>query len=195
LIRMNLSELARQPGASGEAATDCVQLVERAMTHIRGLSLRLRPPMLDDLGLAEALEWVVDQQARAAGWQVTVQVPELEERLPQEIETACFRIAQEALTNAARYSGATEVGVTLRVDDGELLLEVRDNGRGFELARYRSPEERTQHFGLISMTERAALVGGELAIETAPGQGTCIRARFALPVGQVTATEPYAALK
>jgi PAS domain S-box-containing protein len=181
LIRMNLSEIARQPGGAGTIVSDSIRLVEGAMAHIRSLSLRLRPPMLDDLGLSEALEWMLEQQARAAGWTTTIDAPAFEERLPQDIETACFRIAQEALTNAARYSGATEVHVKVWLASGELHLQVRDNGRGFELARYRSPEERTRHFGLVSMTERAALVGGELGIDTAPGQGTCIRARFPLP--------------
>jgi PAS domain S-box-containing protein len=193
LIRMNLSELARQPGGAGTIVTDSIRLVEGAMAHIRSLSLRLRPPMLDDLGLAEALEWMLEQQARAAGWTTTIDTPAFEERLPQDIETACFRIAQEALTNAARYSGATEVRVKVRLEPGQLHLEVRDNGRGFELARYRSPEERTRHFGLVSMTERAALAGGELTIETAPGQGTCIRARLPLPEGEgATAAGTYA---
>ncbi|MBK6005343.1 CHASE3 domain-containing protein [Ramlibacter ginsenosidimutans] len=190
LIRMNLSELARQPGGGDRIVTDSIRLVEAAMAHIRSLSLRLRPPMLDDLGLSEALEWMLEQQARAAGWTTALEAPEFEERLPQDIETACFRIAQEALTNATRYSGATEVRVKVRLEPGQLLLEVRDNGRGFDLARYRSPEERTRHFGLVSMTERAALVGGELSIETAPGQGTSICARFPLPDGEAAALSP-----
>jgi signal transduction histidine kinase len=181
LIRLHLSELGQRPVPRPETVAEGLQLVDRAIAHIRGLSLRLRPPMLDDLGLADAVENVLDQQARAAGWRVSKALPELEERLPDEIETACFRICQEALTNAARYSGATEVGVTLRLDAEGLSLEVRDNGRGFDLAQYQTPEERRKHFGLVSMTERAALVGGELAIDTAPGRGTRVRAGFPLP--------------
>jgi PAS domain S-box-containing protein len=186
LIRLHLSELAQQPGCRAEIVAEGMQLVDRAIAHIRGLSLRLRPPMLDDLGLADAVDNVLEQQARAAGWRVTKSLPELEDRLPDEIETACFRICQEALTNAARYSGATEVAVTLQVDAEGLSLEVRDNGRGFELARYQTPEERRKHFGLVSMTERAALVGGELAIETSPGRGTRVRARFPLPADDLS---------
>ncbi|MEJ8837235.1 CHASE3 domain-containing protein [Ramlibacter sp. AN1133] len=180
LIRLLLTELEQQPHAGPDKAAEGMRLVDRAIAHIRGLSLRLRPPMLDDLGLADAIDSVLEQQARASGWRVTKVLPELEDRLPDEIETACFRICQEALTNAARYSGATEVAVILRVDAEGLALEVRDNGRGFELARYQTPEERRKHFGLVSMTERAALVGGELAITTAPGQGTRVRVRLPL---------------
>ncbi|MFL6691861.1 MAG: sensor histidine kinase [Ramlibacter sp.] len=178
LIRMRLAELAQLQGPARDVAADCSKLVDAAVAHIRGLALRLRPPMLDDLGLADGLEWVLDQQARAASWRIGIDAPEMEGRLPPEIETACFRIGQEAITNAARYSGATEVNLALRVIDDQLVMEVRDNGCGFELERYSSPQERGKHFGLVSMAERAALVGGKLAIDTAPGKGTCVRACF-----------------
>ena len=181
VVRMQLADLARGQASAQQAVTECAQNVDRAIAHIRGLSHRLRPPMLDDLGLADALEWVVEQQARAAGWHTDLALMELDERLPQDVETACFRICQEALTNAARYARASEVRVRLsRTDDGLELL-VADNGTGFDLARYRTPEERKQHFGLVSMGERAALAGGRLEIDTAPGRGTGVRAHFALP--------------
>jgi PAS domain S-box-containing protein len=176
LILMNLSELKNQPGPAGAVAAKCTQVVERASAHIRSLSLRLRPPMLDDLGLPDALEWLLDQQASAAGWRWNLEVPEIEERLPKEVETTLFRIAQEALTNAARYSGATEVRLSLRLDGDAARLEVCDNGSGFDLGRYTSAEERKKHFGLVSMAERAEVAGGDLEIDTAPGRGTTIRA-------------------
>ena len=191
LIRLHLSELAQQQTPRPGVVAEGMQLVDRAIAHIRGLSLRLRPPMLDDLGLADAIENVLEQQGRAAGWRVTKKLAELEERLPDEIETACFRICQEALTNAARYSGATEVAVSLQLDAEGLVLEVRDNGRGFELARYQTPEERSKHFGLVSMTERAALAGGELTIDTAPGRGTRVHVR--LPVDPHDVADPAVA--
>jgi PAS domain S-box-containing protein len=178
LIRMQLGDLAVR--ASPPAVADCVQHVDRAINHIRGLALRLRPPMLDDLGLSDALEWVAEQQARAAGWQLHLDLPQLDERLPGEVETACFRICQEALTNAARYARATEVMVSLWVAGTRLELVVCDNGVGFELDRYRSREERTKHFGLVSMGERASLAGGAMEIDTAPGRGTRVHVLFAL---------------
>lgn len=181
LIRMHLSELgADATGQRQQQFAECVQSVDRSIAHIRSLSLRLRPPMLDDLGLADALEWIVGQQSRATGWRARVTLPELEQRLPGEVETACFRICQEALTNVTRYARATEVSVTLGITAQEALLQIQDNGTGFDLARYRSPEERKKHFGLVSMSERASLAGGRLEIDTAPGRGTCIRATFAL---------------
>jgi PAS domain S-box-containing protein len=176
LIRMQLAELAGT--APAHLVGECMQNVDRAIAHIRGLSLRLRPPMLDDLGLVDALEWVAGQQARAAGWNLRLDLPEPEDRLPPEVETACFRICQEALTNAARYSHATEVTVSLRLSPVSMQLEVADNGAGFDLERYRSPEERKKHFGLVSMSERASLAGGRLEILTSPGHGTRVRVLF-----------------
>jgi signal transduction histidine kinase len=180
LIRMQLAELAAlHPQAQADVA-GCTQHVDRAISHIRGLSLRLRPPMLDDLGLADALEWVVEQQSRAAGWQASLALDEVEKRLPDTVETACFRICQEALTNAARYARATEIRVSLHQSGAALELAISDNGTGFDLARYRTPEERKKHFGLVSMSERASLAGGRLDIATAPGHGTRICALFEL---------------
>lgn len=181
LVRMQLAELAHS-GADPARVAECARSVDHAVNHIRGLSLRLRPPMLDDLGLVDALEWVVEQQARAAAWRTRLQLQPLEDRLPGEVETACFRICQEALTNAARHAKAKEVSVALRLQANTLRLEVADDGRGFDLGVYRTPEERRKHFGLVSMSERAALAGGELEIDTAPGRGTRIRAVFALAV-------------
>jgi len=180
LIRMQLSDLAGADTGRQRQVAECIGYVDRAIVHIRGLSQGLRPTMLDDLGLGDALEWVVEQQARAAGWRAHVDVPELDERLPEDIETACYRICQEALTNAARHAHAAGVGVRLVVTPTRLELVIADNGAGFDLARYRSPEERSKHFGLVSMEERAALAGGRLEVDTAPGRGTRIRAVFDL---------------
>jgi len=104
----------------------------------------------------------------------------VEKRLPDTVETACFRICQEALTNAARYARATEIRVSLHQSGAALELAISDNGTGFDLARYRTPEERKKHFGLVSMSERASLAGGRLDIATSPGHGTRICALFEL---------------
>lgn len=184
LIRMQLQQLERAGGSVAAGAADCIRLVDGAIAHIRGLSLRLRPPMLDDLGLEDALAWLLEQQARAAGWRYGIDLPELLDRLPADVETACFRIVQEALTNAARSCAASEVRVALEAIDGRMDLEVRDDGCGFDVERYRSRDERTRHFGLVSMAERAAMVGGQLEIVSAPGKGTRIRASFPLPGGR-----------
>jgi signal transduction histidine kinase len=138
----------------------------------------LRPIILDDLGLDAALEWMLEQQASVAGWAATYEGGIGEQRFAGDVETACFRIAQEALTNAARYAHASKVFMALNFEGSDLVLEVRDDGQGFDLVRYRSPEERSKHFGLMAMEQRASLVGAQLAIESAPGQGTQVKARF-----------------
>lgn len=187
-IRLNLKDLERDTDSAPARIPECIGIVDRAIAQIRGMALNLRPTMLDDLGLVEALEWALEQQAKAAGWQTTLQADEIVMPLPPDIETACFRIAQEALTNVARHAQATRAGVTLRLRDGELELSVADNGIGFNVEQYRSPEKRRAHFGLVSMSERASLAGGRLDVEPAPGGGTIIRARFLLAVGAVADT-------
>ena len=160
---------------------ECLVIIDQAVAHIRGLAVNLRPPMLDDLGLADALEWALDRQAKASGWRASIDAQQFEDRFASEIETACFRIGQEALTNAARHAQATEVRVQLRRSGDAVELLVTDDGRGFDEQAFASTEERRKHFGLVSMRERAALAGGSLDVESQPGKGTRIRARF--PVG------------
>jgi len=96
------------------------------------------------------------------------------------VETACFRIVQEAMTNALRHAEASRLGVTLRVVNGELVLSVRDDGRGFDLAAAAGRAARGESAGLSGMEERAQLAGGRLEMNTAPGRGTEVRALFPL---------------
>jgi PAS domain S-box-containing protein len=181
LLRMHLAELSREVGeARVQPSTD---LVKQAIDHTRRLAL-IRPIVLDDLGLDAALESMLEQQASLAGWSASYHGGTSDQRFPDEVETACFRIAQEALTNAARYAGATETSVSLGIVGDHLALQVADNGRGFDVERYRTPEERSTHFGLMSMEERAGLVGASLSIDSAPGRGTRVTARFPLRAAQ-----------
>lgn len=181
-IRLHVADLQRG-GDPGELLPECLRVVDRAIGQIRGMALNLRPTMLDDLGLVDALEWALDQQGTAAGWRVRFEADALDQvPLPADVQTACFRIAQEAMTNAARHARARSMRMALRLRGDELELRVSDDGQGFDLAHYRTPQERRKHFGLVSMSERAALVGGRLEIDTAPGAGTRVRA--VLPLRQ-----------
>ncbi len=182
VIRMHLMDLLRGAPGATERVPDCIAVVDAAIAQIRGMALNLRPTMLDDLGLADALQWALDQQTKATGWTTAFEADDLLPDLSADVQTACFRIGQEALTNAARHAGATHVRMALRMAGGTMELTVSDNGAGFDLARYRTPEERKKHFGLISMAERASLAGGDLEIDTEPGAGTRVRARFPLVV-------------
>lgn len=181
VIRMHLMDMLRGAPGANERLPACLAVIDAAIAQIRGMALNLRPTMLDDLGLGEALQWALDQQSKAAGWVAAFEADGDLSMVPADVQTACFRIGQEALTNAARHAGATEVSLEVRIIGDQLELTVSDNGRGFERARYSTPEERKKHFGLISMDERASLVGGKLDIRTAPGEGTRVRATLPLP--------------
>ncbi|MFC5499353.1 PAS domain S-box protein [Caenimonas terrae] len=181
LMRIRLADAAKEHASA--AVEGCTELVNEAIEHTRRLAMNLRPSVLDDLGLDAALEWMLGQQAAVAGWSAGYHGSVGEQRFPDEVETACFRIAQEALTNAARYARASEISVALVLEGDQLLLSVADNGRGFDVERSRAPAERARHFGLVSMQERASLVGATLAIESAPGRGTRVTASFPLRAG------------
>ncbi len=148
---------------------------------MRDLAHDLRPPMLDELGLAASLRWYVEREARRAGLEFHFAIAPPELRPPPGVETTCFRVAQEAFTNVIRHAQARRVDVELRAACGELELVVRDDGRGFDVGEARRRATRGKSQGLLSMQERVALAGGKLEIDSALGQGTAVRAR--LPLG------------
>jgi PAS domain S-box-containing protein len=173
-IRLNLMRKERD-----EAET--ISLVDGAIARMRDLAHDLRPPMLDELGLAASLRWYVEREARRAGLEFHFAIAPPELRPPPGVETTCFRVAQEAFTNVIRHAQARRVDVELRVEGGELELVVRDDGRGFDVGGARRRATRGKSQGLLSMQERVALAGGKLEIDSALGQGTAVRAR--LPLG------------
>jgi signal transduction histidine kinase len=180
-VKLNLQGIRRASGAAiGGALDDSIEIVERAITSARDLSLQLRPSLLDDLGLAAALRWYADRVARRSELeaQVTAQLPET--RLPSALETACFRIAQEAVTNVARHAHATRFTVNLRQEAGALLLTVSDDGRGFDVAAVMRTPADGRSLGLVGMAERANLAGGELVIDSSPQRGTTVVVRVPL---------------
>jgi signal transduction histidine kinase len=142
--------------------------------------LDLRPSILDDLGLEPALRWYTDRQAALVELKVKFHADKLAQRLDPMIETECFRVAQEALTNVVRHAQAKVVTVELRKEAGQLHLRVRDDGIGFNVAAVREKAVRGASLGLLSMEERALLAGGELEFISIPGQGTEVHAWFPL---------------
>ena len=159
------ANLAALPANTTEAALrkeDSVLLVKDAIGTVRELSQLLRPSTLDDFGLASSLQWLAESFAQRT--QIAIE-PKLafEGRLQGDIETHLFRIAQEALTNVARHSGATSATVSLSEDNGHLRLSVADNGRGLPAGR--SASSRTG-FGLIGMRERMRAAGGLLRVQS-----------------------------
>jgi signal transduction histidine kinase len=145
------------------------------------LSLNLRPALLDDLGLLAALLWQFERFTAHTRVRVNFVHAGLEGRpCRPEVETAAYRIVQEALTNIARHSGADEAQVRLCVEGGRLLVRIEDQGRGFEPTITLDPEESS---GMVGMRERATLLGGHLHIESSPGAGTRIQAELPLAPG------------
>jgi signal transduction histidine kinase len=159
---------------------ESIALVERTVRQVRDLSLELRPSLLDDLGLVATLRWYVDRQARWAGVTSRFVSNPAEVIVPSEVEVVAFRIVQEALTNALHHAQASEVCVCLEKRDGELDLRVQDDGRGFDVGTLVRNGDVAKSLGILGMQERAQLAGGRLEIESAPGQGTLVVARFPL---------------
>lgn len=154
------------------------QLVEDLVARVRELSLDLRPAMLDDLGLLPALLWLFDRYTVQTGVRVNFEHTGLEGRLPHDVETATYRIVQEALTNVARYAGVREVSVRARAEHDALRLSVTDWGTGFQPKRVLAARLTG---GLAGIRERVLLLGGSLAVDSAPGAGTRLSAVLPLP--------------
>jgi PAS domain S-box-containing protein len=155
---------------------DSIGALELLVQQARQLSLELRPPLLDDLGLVPALRWYLDQQAQRTGFHVKFFADPSLERVDVSLETVCFRVAQEALTNIIRHAHAQEVNVELHRTTETLHLVVRDDGIGFDVATAQQRCRQGASLGLLGMLERVALVGGEWDCKSAPGSGTEVHA-------------------
>jgi PAS domain S-box-containing protein len=147
------------------------------MERVRNLSLDLRPSMLDDLGLLPALAWHFNRYHEQTGIRVAFSHACMEERFEGGIETAVYRVVQEALTNAARHAGVAGVAVSLSANDNAVHLVVSDEGKGFDPAEVLV---RRQSVGLFGMRERVEAAGGDLAVRSAPGAGTTLTASIPL---------------
>ena len=160
--------------------SNAVGHVDHLLKIIRDLSLNLRPPMLDDFGLVSAIRWLLDQHNKTTGRAVELDADYHVENPDTTIETACFRTAQEALTNVTRHSKAGKVIITLRTDAEGIKLGVVDNGVGFDVTSARQNARNGGSLGLLNMQERAGLVGGQLDVVSTHGKGTTVTARFPL---------------
>jgi PAS domain S-box-containing protein len=160
---------------AGERALKMRELIDTTIDEVRGLATRLRPGVLDHLGLIDALEWYAAEFRKRTGISCIFK-PCNVTRVDNFVATAAYRIAQEALTNVARHSFATQAHITLKEAKGLLTLEVVDNGHGFNTRKI----EDSECLGLAGMRERAALIGGTLEIHSKPSKGT--RVCFKLPL-------------
>jgi len=175
-LKIDLNEaLESDPSAARPLLSEMVGLVDQGIEVGRRVTARLRPGILDDLGLAAAAEWLGADLERRTGIRCEVVLPDVEPTLPEPVATAMFRILQEALTNVIRHAGADRVEVELQADDGCVALTVADNGEGFDPSA-----PGGAGFGLLGMRERVMSFDGLFDVASAPGQGT--RIRVALPL-------------
>ncbi len=145
------------------------------LEEVRKLTLDLRPTVLDDLGLIPAIRWYAENRLRHQGVKVQIEAVGNERRLPPELETTLFRVVQEAISNVGHHARAENVIVTLDFSQSSVVIEVEDDGEGFDLASVSKSYEKGRGLGLMGMRERVALFSGTLEIETAPGAGTQLR--------------------
>jgi signal transduction histidine kinase len=182
-ISVNLKTLHRKVEPALRAPLEeSIGIVDRAIQQVRDLSLDLRPAMLDDFGLEPALRWYATRLAERAGLTAhfTAHLSRLD--LPEMVQNACFRLAQETLTNVQRHGKARQIWVDLQQQDEELTLTIRDDGRGFDVPLASERAARGGSLGLISMQERVEHLGGRLDIESQPGASTLVRVRLHVPV-------------
>ena len=186
VLKMELEVLkaAAVPASDGEERrlADCLRLVDQSITEVRTMSYLLYPPMLEEMGLETAIAWYLDGFSKCSGVQTTFEMRYPVGRVRRETELAIFRILQESLTNIHRHAESTTAEVCLLKKDGELLIEIRDQGKGIPSAVLGSVQDscETTGVGLRGMTERMHQLGGKLEVVSS-SSGTTVRARLACP--------------
>lgn len=181
-VQLGLQDIARGVKKSNTQTKlgEIMGTIEHVLERMRNLSRGLRPSVLDDFGLVAALEWYIEQQTKFVNLDTEIVADEFEQRLPEEVETVCFRVAQEAITNVLRHGRATRVVIEIHLRHDRLELTIHDNGVGFDLSEAMKNVTRGNSLGLLNMHERVELIGGQMQIVTSPGQGTQIHALIPL---------------
>jgi signal transduction histidine kinase len=146
--------------------------VSHSLTELQRLIADLRPSHLDDLGLPAALRWYIGEIETRTGLRVALEVGGQVRPISAPVKIALFRVAQEALNNAVKHAGPTEICMKLNFGEEDVTLNLQDNGIGFDPERTRLAGRSS--WGLLGMRERAALLGGEFQLDSAPGRGTLV---------------------
>ena len=168
LLGLKPLEQAADEAERRAALSSVRELVVSTLQDVRRLAVELRPSALDDFGLVPALERLADTFRQQTGIRVDLEASLDAERLPRDVETALYRIVQEALTNVVKHAEASHVSITLTRKDGSVVAVVEDDGRGFE------SQTPAGGLGLLGMRERVSLVGGRFTVEAAAGSGTTL---------------------
>src|SRR4051812_44365074 len=179
-LKLRLQLGARAAGASLDGVVDAVALVDNLIARVRKMSVDLRPPLLDEVGLVPALRAYLESQSGVSGVAMeleegTEKTPlQLDGRLPSELEIACFRVAQESITNALRHASARRVRVLIVQRPAGITLSVKDDGRGFDVGGTIETAAAEGHLGVIGMRERVRAYGGMFQVISHPGIGTTV---------------------
>jgi signal transduction histidine kinase len=180
-LKIDVGSLIQElPADKARRSESLLQLIDQTIQSVRRISNDLRPGVLDDLGLKAAVEWAAREFQNRTGATCRLDLPDDDTVIDQELATSLFRILQETFTNVARHAHATRVDVRLAREDGGLVLEIHDDGKGISDDQL---SDRSS-LGILGMRERALLLGGVLAISGAPGEGTTIKVR--VPEAQQT---------
>ncbi len=180
-MRIQTAAAAAPPGELRDHLEAACVLAERTLDGVHRLIVDLRPAVLDDLGLKSAILWYAEKHLEPRGIAVRCEFSDLDGRLPAQLETAVFRVVQEALTNVARHAQASRVLVQAARRHGRLTLEIEDDGKGFDHAARAAARPDGSGWGLLGMRERVEILGGELRIDSAPGEGTHLALWVPLP--------------
>ncbi|SDK24535.1 PAS domain S-box protein [Pseudomonas indica] len=183
-LRMGISLLRFQFGKNNPLLVKRIQglmtLVDKTIRVVRNVASSLRPAALN-MGLPLALEWLVTEFTEHTGLECHLEIPKEPLQIDDEHATAAFRVVQESLTNIARHAAASRVDISLSCNSGSYLLEIADNGKGFDTT---APRKKT--FGLVGMQERGLMLGGKVSIISSPGNGTTIRLQMPVNIAQET---------
>jgi PAS domain S-box-containing protein len=175
-IKVRAMEKRLKGNPEANNAAEVLSMLATMLQQVRQLSLDLRPAVLDDLGLAPAIRWFVRERVIQSDLEVKLDMPLGLSRFPTRVETAVFRTFQSAVTNAVRHAEARTIQVSLRFEAPRLTLEIRDDGKGFDLEAAQSQARQGRSLGVLGMAEWMGLCGGDLVIDSAVGRGTVVRA-------------------
>ncbi len=168
--------------ATTQRLADVRRLVDRMHQELHRMIVNLRPSVLDDLGLAAAIQWFAERHLNAAGVSVRCELGDLDVRLPAEVETALFRAVQEAIVNVARHAQAETVLIQGAVEQGSVTIEIEDDGVGFEPQQVGSTPGSLRGVGILGMRERIEILGGSMHLDSEPGGGTRVVMRVPVTV-------------
>lgn len=158
-----------------ETIEKATQLSKQTLDELRVIIYGLRPSILDDLGLGPAIRWYARSKLEEAGINATINIPESNLDISPRLRTSLFRIAQEAINNVVRHSGAKNASISLDTIDKEIVLSIEDDGRGFNVAPNSEEAMRMQHWGLVGIQERVELIGGIYSLAAEPGKGVLLQ--------------------